>query len=574
MWKRSAGILVLCTTLLGCSAASYREGADEETYRIIAEKQKQAGVTQASFDIDPAQDTLRIRLLERLEELKKAAKIEGTIPDFEEPPSGPMVQDEELLFPKTSATESPPMVLTLEGALAAAAENSRDYRREKENVYLAALNLTLERFAFDNQYFGILSGETGQTGPEERSVTGSANAGFSRRLASGAEIFFDIGATLFRAFTGGADDVASSFVSLTVTQPLLRGAGRNIVLEPLTQAERDALYAIRSFERFKRTLSVRVASELFGVLRQYDAVENARVNYQSLIATREQTEALAEAGRTPEFEVDQARQRELSARETLVSQIETYNRALDQFRITLGLPTDANVVVDQGELERLAERGLLSLDIDTDTAVDIALDYRLDLMNARDEVADAERKVNVAENALLAGLDITFSSDVRNKDNQIAALQFGDGTYVIGADLDLPLNRVAERNAYRSAIISLERVRRNYELSQDDVKFEVRQAVRNLLEAEESYRIQISSLELAERRVDSTRLLQQAGRASTRDLLDAQDDLLSARNGVTRALVTHTIARLELLRDLGLLTVDQEGLNYDASTFRFPETES
>jgi len=50
------------------------------------------------------------------------------------------------------------------------------------------------------------------------------------------------------------------------------------------------------------------------------------------------------------------------------------------------------------------------------------------------------------------------------------------------------------------------------------------------------------------------------GRADTRDVLEAEDALLGARNSVTEALVDHTIAKLEFWRDTGVLEVNEDGL--------------
>src|SRR5262249_54078197 len=47
-------------------------------------------------------------------------------------------------------------------------------------------------------------------------------------------------------------------------QPLLRGAGQAVTLEGLTQAERNLLYAIRSFARFRKELYVAIASSSGG----------------------------------------------------------------------------------------------------------------------------------------------------------------------------------------------------------------------------------------------------------------------------------------------------------------------
>ncbi len=58
----------------------------------------------------------------------------------------------------------------------------------------------------------------------------------------------------------------------------------------------------------------------------------------------------------------------------------------------------------------------------------------------------------------------------------------------------------------------------------------------------------------------STELFLQAGRAQIRDLLEAQEALLSAQNAVTAQAVRYRIAELELQRDLDILEVSEEGL--------------
>ena len=75
-----------------------------------------------------------------------------------------------------------------------------------------------------------------------------------------------------------------------------------------------------------------------------------------------------------------------------------------------------------------------------------------------------------------------------------------------------------------------------------------------------SFVIQSEALEVAARRVRSTTLFQQAGRSSTRDLLEAEAALLSARNSVVSAIVVYRMAGLKLRRDMSVLTITEEGL--------------
>ena len=135
----------------------------------------------------------------------------------------------------------------------------------------------------------------------------------------------------------------------------MAGSGRHIVTEPLTQAERDVVYSLWTFERFKRSLAVSVASDYLSVLQQLDQVRNAEQNYGGLIVSARRARRLADANRMSQIQVDQAKQAELQGRERWISAQQSYARQLDSFRVTLGLPPDANVGLDRGELDRLAD---------------------------------------------------------------------------------------------------------------------------------------------------------------------------------------------------------------------------
>ena len=101
---------------------------------------------------------------------------------------------------------------------------------------------------------------------------------------------------------------------------------------------------------------------------------------------------------------------------------------------------------------------------------------------------------------------------------------------------------------------------RRYQEAEDGIKLDVREAIRNLHAARENVVIQRNAVRLAERRVESTELFLNLERAQVRDLLDAQSDLLDARNAYTTAQVSYRMAFLALQRDLGLLEVDEDGM--------------
>ena len=112
--------------------------------------------------------------------------------------------------------------------------------------------------------------------------THSGDVSLTRQFKTGATLTANLAIDLVKLLTGDRGSLGL-LADATVTMPLMRGSGRRIVTEPLTQAERDVVYAIFTFERFKRTLAVRVASDYLSVLQQLDQVRNAEDNYADLI---------------------------------------------------------------------------------------------------------------------------------------------------------------------------------------------------------------------------------------------------------------------------------------------------
>ncbi len=531
-----AAALLLAGALAGCTNRYYRESADREAYGIIARKASQVPGMEPSF-----------RLKEQQE-------------------GGGEGHDDMSLSGRQT-----PLVLSLAEAVTAAGENSRVFRSRQEDVFLEALDLTLARYEFTPRLSWLLSGfwardktKTTTDAPgnvasitTDQTATADSSTRLTKTLATGAQLSMALTAQLVEFVSSDPRHSARSALSLALRQPLWQGGGRKVALEGLTQAERDMAYELRSFVRFRREFFVSVAADYYRLLQQKDVVENQRRNLTKLIAGSKRAEALGEAGILPEFQVGQVKQDELLARDRLVRAQQQYEGLIDEFKITLGLPTDVSLELDPGELPRLRELGLQETGCsERDEAVGIALENRLDFATASDMVADAGRKIEVAANDLRPGVDLVLESSwglARSSDG-VTVTRITNSGYGAGLEIDLPLDKKDERNLYRRALITLDRRQRSFDLLRDRVKQQVYSAWRRLEEARASHAIQQTSVKLANRRVESTDLLFEAGRAEVRDQLEAQEALLDAQNTLTRALMDYRIAMLELWRDMGTLT--------------------
>lgn len=457
-------------------------------------------------------------------------------------------------------------LLTLSDTLAIAMANSRSYQSRKESLFIQALNLTQTQKDFNwDTSASSLDASTSYTSDGSTTETfgdngldGSLTLAVSRTLASGARVTLNYTESIVNYFTNPDSSSESSVLSFNIVQPLLNGFGPLVSMEPLRQAERNMIYEVRDFKRYQQDFVIDITSLYYLTLRNRDQLNNARSNYESALDSREQTEAYAKAGRIADFEAAQARQSELNAADNWSIALADYQSALDDFRFTLGLPIDLNIEPEPAELDALAERGLVGLDITLDDAVDSAISNRLDLITRRQQVEDQERDLEITQRDFLPNLDVEYNVSKDFEDSSTSGAQ-----QVLDVGLDIPFDWTEKRNAFRIAQIDLDRERRGLEEDEGNVLREVRDLWRKLERNRSVYKNRLLSVTLAERRMENTTLLLKQGKALTRDLLDAQDDLLSSRNEATIALIDYTINRLRFWNAIERFNIDPKGMWYE-----------
>ena len=477
----SVGILLLLGVaflpVVGCgSPATYRAEADRVALDIIAEKQKQVLGKSEPFGIERPSEILRRRLLRdhNLPHAGEASFGTDKLTPVEHWPEENYPPDAESSDSGVTVPSDVPLSLSLVQALQVGARNSFDYQTRKEGIFQAALRLDLEMDAFRNTFDGQMKILASQDGSGTDTLKGLENDG-----SLGAERTFENGINLNTALAVGfanllSPDKASSFgpmADASISIPLLRGSGAHIVMESLTQAERDVVYAIYGFERFKREFAVDVARVYLGVVRQLDSAKNAEENYRRLIASARRSRRLADAGRTPEIEVDQAVQSELRARDRWISAQQSYKRQLDSFKSLLGLPGDARVELDRNDLKLLVQpaselikeiseeartkerqdippadeaielvppdrKNAGPLELEEADAIRLALEKRMDMKVAMGEVVDAQRGVVVAADALgpeltlFGSADLGGSRSISSATSDDARLKTREGIYI------------------------------------------------------------------------------------------------------------------------------------------------
>ncbi len=390
-------VAILCT-IAGCSRSFYRDQADYEAYRLVERGAEGPGwkLTDYAIDADPASrmydpncpnwppqppdDPTSQRLMHCVDGKRGSPAWDryGTTPFVENPYWL-------LLVPRDGEGN---VVLDRESAVYLARLHSRRYQQALEDLYLSALDVSFERFRFDAQFFGGYStfftadGPDRPGGPASRLAVNSDMARIlevRKRMATGTELVVGAANSLVWQFAGPDEYIASSLLDFSLVQPLLRGAGRAVVLESLTDSERALLANIRQLERFQRSFYANTvagratdpgpspggiglgtvspgssggAGGLLSLMEQQIRIRNQRANVAGLRESLEQLESAFEAGRIDRLQVEQARQALYSAQSRLLTIRKTYQDRLDDYKIQLGLPPGLPAKVDDPLLAR------------------------------------------------------------------------------------------------------------------------------------------------------------------------------------------------------------------------------
>lgn len=451
-------------------------------------------------------------------------------------------------------------VIDLRAAFRQAQISGREYLTAEEDYILAAIRLLIERHLWSPRFFATSTAEISTVSP---AATDQSNAALSvinelrvtQRLPYGGEVearyIFALTEQLREAASGAYQP--SNQLVLSANIPLLRGAG-DVAREDLIQAERDLVYAARTFENFRRSFLVDIAGDYFDLVRQRAEIGNSERALKLLRDLEERTKALVAAGRVAEFERNIAASDVLRGTSQLANLRERYILAVDRFKVRLGLPVDMNIEISPVDI------GLPDPATTPEIATGVALDYRLDLQTQRDRVDDSRRGINNAQNNLLPDLNLT--GDVNLNANSGTGRDWylknpSDSRVAGGVTFGLPLDREIERLNLRSAAIRLDQARRALDLLRDNIIVEVRSRVRDTDRARFNLELQQQAVYINQRRAEEQEI--KKDEVTAQQVVETAQALQNAENSRDQAVSDLRNAVLNYLLSTGQLRVARDG---------------
>lgn len=343
--------------------------------------------------------------------------------------------------------------------------------------------------------------------------------------------------------------------AVSYTQPLLRGGGRRAASEELVSAERRHVYSRRTYDYNRLSLQVGVVESYFGLLQQGTVIRNLEINLERARRLADRALILEQAGRVTRADVFRSQLQVTRAEADLARAREQIRIAQDAFKIDLGLPPDVEIELTP---ERIEYR---PLGITREDAVASALERHPAVRNARDRAEDARRALALAENAVLPRLDATVSYSWSSgaADGPLDPYETELRTFAVTGSLEIPLDRHGLRRDYQKAVIACRQAERAHLRARDAVSRDVHTRLVLLRQAELALGFEGRAIEDAQKTLERAQLDYENGRASNRDVIDAQVELLQAQNAHQQALVNAKVSQLRLLQQIGRLETDPEG---------------
>lgn len=345
---------------VGCNRSFYRIQADKEAMAILREKTTDPRWSLPNYAFEPDS---RSRMYSPFSQDHPpmppddptAAQIMEVVdgkpgyPHWHANGDTPFVQNPEwqLFLPMD---EEGVVRLRMEDAYRLALLHSREYQTRNEDLYLSALDVSKERFEFESQLFLPM-----RTSFSSSSISMGESLSIRKAGIAGSSFLVSLANDLVWTFPGSISPSIGTIFSWSFSQPLLRGAGRDVVLENLTQSERSFLDAIRSLERYRREFYLTITTDGGSYLSILQTQQQIRIQEANVATQRSvvaQFQALVEAGRINNQQLQFTQSSLYRAQETLLRRKNTNQNQIDAYKMRLGLPPDLNVVIEDQMLDQ------------------------------------------------------------------------------------------------------------------------------------------------------------------------------------------------------------------------------
>lgn len=367
----------------------------------------------------------------------------------------------------------------------------------------------------------------------------------SKRFSAGP--IASVSPEIFRNYDGDNSQAYGSQLDIALTMPLLRGFGSEVNLNGVDTARYSLRTSRRSHHLVRVSTVLEAVAAVYSIIQQRELVslyqdQAGRLRGHAIIARAREKIGLA----TP-IDVYRAQIRLKDAQDSLSRAQEALSNAGDRLKIVLAAPLEQAVHV-------VAPLDCPPVDIGITRAVETALQHRVELKQAEDDIEEAKRATRLAKNGLYPQLDLVAGYNRLGGDDALAgASGFSEESWTINLVGSTDWSRTAEKATFKQALLGVRRAELNRSTRIDGIKREVRQNYDALLKARERMQIRSDQIDQAKGKQALARIKFNHGMADNFDLIEAETELQSARSDLLAARIDYIVGMYRLRAAIGTL---------------------
>jgi outer membrane protein len=446
----------------------------------------------------------------------------------------------------THAPGGQPLRITLEGAIGRALNANRGVIALHDNLASAGLSLAAAQSQFELKIrpavqvglFGDGSDTTTQIG---------AGLTFDQQLPHGTRL--GITPRISRR-----DDEYRAAVDSQLTQPLLRGLSREFNMAAVHSGEFGLRSAHRSLYLTEVNAVLATVRAVYDVIRQRELLRLNEESAERLGTHAEAARAKEAVGLADPIQTYRARIQLRAAQDNLAIAREAFQDALDNLKVLLALPLDAEIVVEAPltfDFVAMAE----------DAAIAIALANRVELRQSDDTIREADRNSRIARHGTLPQMDVVLSYSRFGTGGELSdSLGLDQGAWGVSLVSTTDIARTVERIAFEQSVLATRAARRSRDLLHDEIVGQVKRELRTLRRAENRIGIQQENIQNAGSQLELAKLRFERGLASNFDLVEAEAELRRAETTLLEVVLEYIMATYRFRAVLGTLLERPENL--------------
>lgn len=472
-------------------------------------------------------------------------------------------------FAWTTASAQEAINLSLKEALRQAVEKNLDVRAEIFNPAQSEAGLRQVRGIYDLH----LTADTSYLYSSAFSVGGTTASRLKNfKIAPGAYQLLPTGGTISAVFNNSytstnaaiasLDSYWQSDLTLALNQPLLKNFGRDATELNIEVAVQGKAGAMERYRNRILTTVAQVQGEYYKLHSLREDLESRKVSLELARRILADTKARVAAGVLPAMEILNAEFGVSSREKELIDAERAVQDEVDTLRLLIQVAPDRDIITTDPPSR--AEITIVEAE-----AVSRAQALRPELADLQAQLTAAELQERVAKGRtqpdlnLSSSLALTGAGEGYGRDME----RVGSTSYPvwsIGLQLDYPLgNRVAE-NDHALSRLRVEQLRVQQVSLKEGIVNEVRAAIRAVQTNYKQLEVSDRNRAYAEERLKAYIKKNEVGLATTKDVLDVENDLSAARSSQINAQVAYSTAVTQLMKATGEL-LEREGITVTAA---------